>query len=97
MSTHTQGPWVNFNGQIRPANGKGRTAGYAPLVKIHGDKRTTNDEINAANARLIAAAPELLEALQTIVKQFTKIPSSLKDSHARMKAHAAIAKATGEL
>lgn len=47
------------------------------------------------NARLIAAAPELLEALQEMVKQFTKTPSTIKDSEARGKAHAAIAKATG--
>lgn len=39
---------------------------------------------------------KLLDALQEMVKQFTKTPSSLKDSTARVKAHAAIAKATGE-
>ena len=66
MSKHTPGPWMNQNGQIRPTQGKGRTGGYAPLVKIHGDKRTTNDEINTANAHLIAAAPELLDALLTM-------------------------------
>jgi hypothetical protein len=45
---------------------------------------------------LAAAAPDLLEALQTMLEQFTKTPSTLKDSEARCKAHAAIAKATGE-
>lgn len=45
---------------------------------------------------LAAAAPDLLEALQAMLEQFTKTPSTLKDSEARCKAHAAIAKATGE-
>ena len=67
MSKHTQGPWINFNGQIRPANGTGRSGGYAPLAKIHGDKRTTNNEINAANARLIAAAPDLLAIAKDVL------------------------------
>lgn len=51
-----------------------------------------------ANARLIAAAPDLLEALKLVVEQFTKgsAPSTVKDSEARIKAHAAIAKAIGE-
>lgn len=47
--------------------------------------------------KLAAAAPDLLEALQMMLKQFTgKQPSNIKDSEARVKAHAAIAKATGE-
>lgn len=45
--------------------------------------------------KLAAAAPELLDALETMMVQFTKTPSTLKDSEARVKAHAAIAKATG--
>lgn len=45
--------------------------------------------------KLAAAAPELLDALEMMLVQFTKTPSTLKDSEARVKAHAAIAKATG--
>lgn len=39
---------------------------------------------------------DLIEALQLMLKQFTKTPSSLADSEARRKAHAAIRKALGE-
>lgn len=45
--------------------------------------------------KLAAAAPELLDALEMMLVQFTKTPSTLKDSEARVKAYAAIAKATG--
>ena len=50
------------------------------------------------NARLFASAPDLLEALKLMVAQFTKgsAPSTVKDSEARIKTHAAIAKAEGE-
>lgn len=47
-------------------------------------------------AHLVVAAPEPLEALQVMVKQFTRAPSSLADSEARCKAHEAISKALGE-
>ena len=48
--------------------------------------------------RLEKLNAELLEALKLMVKQFTKGSghSTVKDSEARIKAHAAIAKATGE-
>jgi hypothetical protein len=46
--------------------------------------------------KLAVAAPDLLDALETMLAQFTKTPSTLKDTEARAKAHAAIDKATGE-
>jgi hypothetical protein len=38
------------------------SGGYAPLARVKGDKRSTLKSAHA-NAQLIAAAPELLEAL----------------------------------
>ena len=38
----------------------------------------------------------LLEALKLMLEQFTKTPSTLKDSEARIKAHAAIAQTEGQ-
>ena len=56
MSKHTPGPWkVSSSGNdIENAYGAGVCALYA-------------DESSEANARLIAAAPELLEALERLV------------------------------
>lgn len=51
-------------------------------------------ENSEANARLIAAAPELLEALQNIVIDYT--PKDGSDKRALEAAKSAIAKALGE-
>ena len=73
MSAHTPGPWAakmdfaNWNKfLIRPSTfgQQGRTYGYKPLAVVELDKRMTNASAEA-NARLIAAAPDLLEALHT--------------------------------
>jgi hypothetical protein len=78
---------------------RGQIRGCKSIVNVEADYFDENEkesrEMALANARLIAAAPELLEALQEMVKQFTKTPSTIKDSEARGKAHDAITKATG--
>jgi len=98
MSKHTPGPWIaaaygdygDYDGKCRVILGEG------------GDIRTAvvlgfNNPENAANARLIAAAPDLLEALSSLASQHSE--SDLRadpDLHAAVKrARAAIAKATG--
>ena len=61
----------------------------------HGKKYVAcgggNKEVNNANARLIAAAPELLAALEAMLVTFYK-----PDSNACKLARAAISKAKGE-
>ena len=94
---HTPGPWKAVEWSDDRIE---FTAGYEFSADGHLlplDSMSTNnyDEVHA-NARLIAAAPDLLEALMLMLDQFTKTPSTLKDSEARCKAHAAIAKAMGE-
>lgn len=90
---HTPGPWlyaqegVNSFGIVKPD-------GHSVVHLVALSNSTAARDLEA-NARLIAAAPELLAALELMLKQFTKTPSTLKDSEARCKAHAAIAKATG--
>jgi hypothetical protein len=80
-SKHTPGPWKQ--GSTHPEN---VSAGSA-LVCTTLSRGRFNDE-QKANARLIAAAPDLLEALQTMLKH----PDTMT---AKLVAQAAIARAAG--
>ena len=86
---HTLGPWVaaegNNRGHVMTLNG-----GYA--IHEHPDFSSIGDRSQiTANARLIAAAPDLLDALQCLMDHFDKASYDA----AFEKARAAIAKATG--
>lgn len=90
MSTqHTPGPWVMFANSL----GVGVTAkGSADVARCNGfyePNRKRDEEI--ANARLIAAAPDLLEALQYVMSAHGE---QLTDAFEQ--AQRAIAKATGQ-
>ena len=68
MTKHTQGQWVQYGTSVRAAD---NDATIASVQANYGESHATFgsvDEINyseqVANARLIAAAPELLEAAQ---------------------------------
>jgi hypothetical protein len=100
---HTPGPWVNGdNGLIFGQIGDNQEAHEAPFIcdvipagaaDRAGIGETTPEE--KANANLIAAAPELLEALEGIASYMI---DSLGMEHDRdvIKAMAAIAKARGQ-
>ena len=116
MTKHTPGPW-----EIAPYNGvdtrfivAGENGLVAdcwphadPYFRIENDKRYKNPKKpNEANAKLIAAAPELLEALEYCVGIFEgyvnhhlakgdHVKAKKNKAHAE-KARAAIKKATGE-
>ena len=94
----TQGPWSqshrlnkrgSYSTEVYDSNGEEiATLAWYPVKTEFGIG--TNRE---ANARLIAAAPELLEALQAVLEKYeygNSMGTSLDD------ARAAIAKATGE-
>lgn len=82
MTKHTSGPW-----EWKSCSGfdYGSTSYWVPKVCTNID--------NEADARLIAAAPELLEALISFTKS-----EYIKHQHPKRytKALAAITKATGE-
>lgn len=89
---HTPGPW--------------HLGKRAAAKAIYGDKgeevcqmlgHFNADDENLANARLIAAAPELLEALQVIASQSLGDDWTAEQAITFVKEHArsAIAKATG--
>lgn len=96
---HTTGPWevvvpeVYENKNSVDIYHQNREIGAASLVVARVTVRQTWASEQLANARLIAAAPELLEALQIAVKQNEH--DMLMTGEELRKALAAIAKATG--
>jgi len=91
--THTQGPWSYIGNGDVVAKSEKYCGGEKDIASVF---LTVNDE-DEANARLIAAAPELLEALQAIVKSLVDQDDEGMIEHAQqmIDARVAIAKATG--
>ena len=104
MSKHTPGPWsvgeVSHKKQRVDIDSlhADQTLGHQTwrgLARAYGceDMPAEGTAAMLANARLLAAAPELLEALQSVLDNCLD-SEGLCAAHA--KARAAIAKATGE-
>lgn len=97
MSKHTPGPWE----ERTDAHGRGRiSAGgvwIATTWLATGDGNDAPQLPARANARLIAAAPDLLEALKAIVKSLADQDDEGLIEHAQqmIDARAAIAKVKG--
>jgi hypothetical protein len=97
MGKHTPGPWaVEFNWKM-VATVAGGANGYE-LFDVRGDVPDFQK-----NARLIAAAPELLEALEELLSIGSVFISAIEANDPSVdfenweaKARAAIAKARGE-
>ena len=100
MSAHTPGPWADDKAA--------HDAPYQDIDIKAGSHRTVctiwiddapvhdfNAEQNA-NARLIAAAPDLLEALEDLIRNHKENKGEGLGIGPLMKAKAAIAKAKGE-
>ena len=94
MSTpkHTQGPWAIHSQGAGFEVESGHGDIVAQAQQVYGDRR---HEVRRANAKLIAAAPELLAALEAITDLYDTDEGcrSLPEYKA---ARAAIAKAKGE-
>ncbi len=110
MSKHTPGPWrFSDNTKWWKTNPFSVTV---PKKGVHGTavanipaRATISMEEAQANARLIAAAPDLLEALDSLARYADTCELFIKETHpgkaAALRervtnARAAIAKATGE-
>ena len=99
MSAHTPGPWefdgdyvwaVSIAGYVADVNTEDMTSGDAvPLRNVPAAIK--------ANGRLIAAAPELLAALEGLLADITEYQTLNKlggeNNHSQVVARAAIAKA----
>src|SRR5690606_16664440 len=102
---HTAGPWELTGTTVYALNGEGTNRFDAQVQRgwaIGGRLRTSDAEL-AANARVIHAVPELLEACQQFVSLYglRKGPNDALDSADEQSepvasAMRAIAKATGE-
>src|SRR3990167_403230 len=97
---HTPGPWQNSDGTIY-AQGGAHVATVHPSAMRVTIEREAHDRANAA---LIAAAPELLEALEALLEgagfENGEAPPILRELSAPITrwraAYAAVAKARGE-
>lgn len=95
---HTPGPWTSYPCNLekysRVITAKGAMVQIAMTKEVYGDRMTYGPgEETTANARLIAAAPDLLALLVELVDIEGPMPGT---SAWGDKARAAIAKATGE-
>lgn len=115
-SKHTPGPWYVHDSVSNHYRTKEQVGTYdirtAPLgchdngiwigdVKPYGGDGFTNKETAKANAYLIAAAPDLLEALQLALPYIEgayecAFPDSDHNENVLTQAREAIAKATGQ-
>jgi hypothetical protein len=97
---HTLGPWTagltNSRGVQACVIGAKNDRGFTPWV-CH--IQTADIETGNANARLIAAAPDLLEAIQDLLNQFEQrgvlVDPQHPDRIAVEQARVALAKAIG--
>ena len=90
MSKHTQGPWT-MHGPCE-ITGRYSIVHNGPLAYV-GDANQSGD--GEANARLIAASPEMLAALMAAKSEMHYFTAT-RGSEAHELVRAAIAKATGE-
>lgn len=102
MSKHTPGPWRYIQ---RGTQVWGKSVGGCQMIESehliadvcgwgHLQYLPDGVEVQDANGRLIAAAPDLLESLKAMVKMITRTDMEfMPEVH---QACAAIAKATGE-
>lgn len=99
MNKHTPGPWViarmrfGRDVEVTTQDRIGRSIG--PICEMDTDFTGSIGPEQEANATLIAAAPELLEALKHMVEAYAFDYG--EDCPATMQARAAIAKAEGGL
>jgi hypothetical protein len=97
---HTPGPWTVFNPDDGECHRYPGIDSESETIIIYGNEdevsgvRGQSKEVAEANARLIAAAPELLEVLVEILPI---AETMINSNHPTWKkAKSAIAKATGE-
>ncbi|HFK2339411.1 TPA: hypothetical protein ACGXSN_001127 [Pseudomonas aeruginosa] len=92
MRKHTPGPWVSRNNMV--FGGKKCICSNVNAASPTPQNIAEDVAMSIANARLIAAAPELLEALRDCVSRITDEVADAEFLDEVEQARAAIAKAT---
>ena len=86
---HTPGPWTYADGVLKSDN-------ESLAILVIPKNVVSNEPERIANARLIAAAPELLEALEHLSREICAGEYVKHSPDALRKLNAAIVKARGE-
>ncbi len=94
IGPHTPGPWRCHKGNHGEFLVSCQSFGFAPIARVKGDKRSTLKNAKA-NARLIAAAPDLLVALYAMMESCYDPERNDHAVRAFNSARDAIAKAEG--
>jgi hypothetical protein len=92
--SHTPGPWTAIGAFI-----ENRHSGIAvckTMCRLNDEGHFPVESEADANARLIAAAPDLLESLKAMLDDFCGYDMDKFDKELAAKAEAAIAKAEGK-
>ena len=97
MNTHTPGPWILDTPELIHASapGNGRPYYHHSILSTSGQARIAEVFGNEDNAGLIAAAPELLEALRLLASAVEQFAPNGTEWPELTTARAAIAKAEG--
>lgn len=98
MSKHTEGPWEADGFDVwatKPMRFTSKSAGTPLIATAARHLDFENPFPYLANARLIAAAPEMLAALERTLNWLSSYPGGNAEG-TYQQARAAIAKATGE-
>jgi hypothetical protein len=101
QTKYTPGPWHKSGTDIVKPHPQATTEfakqqGYIIARSCYATSDGNPTEETLSNAALIAAAPELLEALKTIEKAFVESPGTFNYSQYEDVVVAAIAKAEGK-
>lgn len=99
QDTHTPGPWVisNPNKIWNEAFRIIAQCGHVEVARVSTDGQRNDSLINLANARLIAAAPKLLTALEKLLEHYGEtVVDGIGIEHDSQAAHAAIKEARGQ-
>ena len=92
MSEFTSGPWTVMEPGTETAPRTASVCAHGGMVTIYTAPLTDETE---ATARLIAAAPDLLEALRSVLADHCRCAESKTQGGPIRDAYAAIAKAEG--